>query len=331
MIATYKNLIISIKKEIFYPIYLIQGYENYYIEYYANYIKKNIIKSHNISFNYDVICGKTANISDIINIAKEYPVNSKYRIIIIKNANELKNIDNINNYLLNPILSTILIICYYNGLLNSKSMIFQNCDKKGMILSFNKLNRVGLTKWIYNYCLQNNYHISTNNCNIIINYLENDLIKISLALDKILFFAKNNIVNENNIINIIGFDKKYNIFHLLDAIGDINYHNLFIITDNIYYNDRKCPINIIINNISVFFSKLLVFHELNNITYKEISQILKISHFMVYKYKKWCNNYPVGKIYKIFYILRFYDKKIKLYYNNDNYTLKELICEIFSL
>ena len=113
--TTYEEIVRNIKNKVYSPIYFLMGEEDYYIDRIADYIMDSVLNETEKEFNQTVLYGADTDIATIINGAKRYPMMSKYQVLVVKEAQNLKNLDELVYYLQKPMLSTILVICYKHG------------------------------------------------------------------------------------------------------------------------------------------------------------------------------------------------------------------------
>ena len=107
----------DIKNNTYSPVYLFMGEEEYYIDYLTKLIINNSLQDHEKDFNLNILYGKDTLISDIISISKQYPVMSERKLVVVKEAQDLSkkdaegnSLDDLLNYVNNPLNSTILVL-----------------------------------------------------------------------------------------------------------------------------------------------------------------------------------------------------------------------------
>ncbi len=125
----YKDLLNDIKAKTLKPVYLLHGEEAYYIDKIAEYIETTILTEDEKPFNLSIFYGKDSNMQDIIDTCRRFPMFSNFQLVILREANQLKELkdaryqkelEKLELYLTNPVPSTILIICYKEGTLDKR-------------------------------------------------------------------------------------------------------------------------------------------------------------------------------------------------------------------
>ena len=106
----YQEIITEIDKKNLHPIYFLTGEENYYIDKVTENISKNILTAEEKEFNQSILYGKETDVATIISEAKQFPFGSNHRVVIVKEAQQIRSIDKLETYVKNPLKSTILVI-----------------------------------------------------------------------------------------------------------------------------------------------------------------------------------------------------------------------------
>ena len=129
------NTISEIKNDIklknFSAVYLLMGEEEFFIDQITEVFIDNVLSENEKEFNLNIIYGRDASVDTIVSICKKYPLMSDYQLVIIKEAQDLGNtIENLTNYLKNPLSSTILVINYKYKSMDKRKSIFKLIQKK---------------------------------------------------------------------------------------------------------------------------------------------------------------------------------------------------------
>ena len=115
---TCDEILKELKAKQYRPVYYLMGEEAYYIDLIADYIEDKVLTETEKEFNLTVIYGNETDIASVINAAKRYPMMSEHQVIIVKEAQNLSNIDELSYYLQKPQPSTILVFCHKHGALD---------------------------------------------------------------------------------------------------------------------------------------------------------------------------------------------------------------------
>ncbi|MDX9695597.1 MAG: DNA polymerase III subunit delta [Bacteroidales bacterium] len=331
---TFEQIISDLKNKIYKPIYFLSGEESYFIDLITKYIQDNALSENEKAFNQTIIYGKDVEIAAVINSAKRYPMMANYQVVIVKEAQNIKEIDDLVHYALNPLKSTILVINYKYKTLDKRKKLYKAINDNGVLFESKKLYDNEVPGWINAYLKKKNRTIDPSAGMLITEYLGNDLGKIANELEKLIITLPS---GETNITALhieknIGISKDYNNFELNKALTQKNVLKANRIVNYFANNPKDNPLVVTISMLYSFFSKVLVYHFIKNKTNKqEVAATLKVNPFFVADYEKAAKQYTPKKLVEIIALLREYDLRSKgLNSENtpDGELLKELIYKI---
>ena len=327
----YNEIIKSIDDKKYYNVYFLSGTESYYIDKISDYISKNILNEEEKAFNQAVLYGKETNAKEIISEAKQYPFGSQHRVVVVKEAQHIRNIENLDKYLENPLSSNVLVICYKKKI-DSRKKFFKNLKKNNYLFESNQLYENQIANWINEYCNEKGINITNESCAILAEHLGNNLSKITNELDKLLI----NISNDEKITPTIiekniGISKDYNVFELQNCLGKKNILQSNKIANFLSANSKNNPFVLTISSIFSFFKKVLIYKQISNLDRSRIASTLKINPYFINQYQTASQNYNYNQLKKIFKFIEEYElrsKGIGNYNTTTDSLLKELIFKI---
>jgi len=109
---SYSTIINEIKQRNYQPIYFLYGDEPYYIDRISKKIEEEVLEESQRAFNLSVLYGLETDYKQVIASAKEYPVGADYKVIILKEAQMMRSIAELEPYFVQPNPTTVLVICY---------------------------------------------------------------------------------------------------------------------------------------------------------------------------------------------------------------------------
>lgn len=136
--VTYDDILKELRAKQYRPVYYLMGEESYYIDLIANYIANNILTETEKEFNLTVVYGGDTDIASIINAAKRYPMMSEHQVIIVKEAQSVRNMEELSYYLQKPLTSTILVLCHKHGVLDRRKKLAAEIEKNGVLFESKK-------------------------------------------------------------------------------------------------------------------------------------------------------------------------------------------------
>lgn len=278
----YQDIITQIDNKVFKPVYFLMGEESYYIDKISDYISKNILSTEEKEFNQTTLYGKDIDVSTIVSEAKQFPFGSEYRVVIVKEAQDIRSIDKLESYLDKPSPSTILVICYKYKKIDKRKKFGKELSKKTVLFESKKLYENQVPAWIKNYVTELNCSIDDKSCRILTEYLGSDLSKISNELNKLSLNLKSGeqitpkIIEEN-----IGISKDFNIFELQNALGvkDILKSNRII--KHFSENPKNHPFVLTISSLFSYFQKIMIYHNLKDKSKNSAASALGVNPFFV--------------------------------------------------
>ena len=328
----YKEIISSISNKDFHPVYFLMGGEPFYIDKISDYISDNVLESQEKEFNQSVLYGKEVDVAQIIAEAKQFPFGATHRVVIVKEAQNIKNIDQLESYLDNPQPSTILVMCYKYKKLDKRKKFTKTLEKKALLFESKGLYDNQVPDWIAKYLAEKGYQIEEKASFMLAEFLGTELANISNELDKLMVIVKKeekitaSIVEKN-----IGISKDYNIFEFQQALGSKNILKSNQIVNHFSANPKAHPLVVTLGMLFSFFQKIMTYHSLKDKSKNSVAAQLKVNPYFVQQYNRAAHNYSQNKLFDIFTLLKVYDLKSKGVNNtstNDGELLKELVYKI---
>ena len=187
MDENYTRILKELRNKIYKNIYFLFGDEPYYIDLISDYISKNVLEESERAFNQVTIYGEETDTPAIINTSRRFPMMSNYQVVIIKEAQYLKDLDQLKSYVEAPLSSTILVICYKYKNLDKRTSLYKSLDRSvnAELFHSKKLRDYQVPGWIDNYFREKNITADRNVSMILTEYLGADLSKIVNELNKL--------------------------------------------------------------------------------------------------------------------------------------------------
>jgi DNA polymerase-3 subunit delta len=314
---TFEQILTELKKGQYRPIYFLTGEEPYFIDAISDYIAGNVLLESERAFNQTIMYGKDSNVYSILDAAKRFPMGSAYQVVIVKEAQNLKEIDKLQFYIDKPLKSTILTVCYKDKP-DKRFKIFKNLDKNKDVafLESKKLYENKVPEWINGYLTERGYSIVPVAAALLTEHLGIELSKIINELNKLIITLP---VNEKKITvehieANVGISKEFNVFELNKAVGEKNVLKANRIIDHFSRNPKsgETDLSSVVRTLYAnFFFKLLKYHYLNDKSQFAAASAIGVNPFFVKDYEMAARKYSAPKIIQIISILREYDLKAK--------------------
>jgi DNA polymerase-3 subunit delta len=309
-----KKIIEEIQKGNPAPVYFLMGEEPYYIDRIERFIGDNVLTEDQKGFNQIVVYGKETSVPDIISHARRYPMMSEYQVVIVREAQHLsRTIEQLQGYAQNPQPSTVLVVCYkYKTLDRRKKLIKALREHGGVVFESKKLYENQVSDWIRRVLLGGGYKISHKASALLVEYLGQDLGRISNELDKLKsILPEGSEIDPSVIEKHIGISKDFNNFELKKAIAERDIPKATRIIKYFAENPKENPFVMTISLLNTFFAQLLQYHGLHDHSPKNVARALKVNPYFVHEYQTAARNYPMRKVSLIIGTLREMDLKGK--------------------
>lgn len=247
----------DIRNKVFKPVYLLMGEESYYIDLICETIIENALKDSERDFNQTILYG--ADIDDfaiVVNAAKRFPMMAERQLIVVKEAQNIKGVDNLLYYLQKPLMSTILVICHKNGSLKNKKVV-AGIEKIGVVYESKKLYDNQLPAFINNYVVAKKLSIDPKAASMMADFVGNDLSRLSNELDKLsISLPEGSLrITPEIVERNVGISKDFNNYELLNAIITRNILKATQIIQYFEQNPKNNPLVVTNKCIIQFFFK----------------------------------------------------------------------------
>src|SRR5215470_265326 len=323
------TIIADWKRRNYKPIYWLEGEEEYFIDKVMDYAETQILSESETGFNLTVFYGKDADWANIINACRRYPMLSDKQVVLLKEAQQMRDVDQLEAYIENPLVSTIFVVSYKERKVDGRTKLAKLLKEKGVVLSTKKLYDNQLPEWTEELIESKGHTISRKALMLLVDHIGNDLSRIENEIDKILINlnSKKNIT-EDDVEKYVGVSKDYNVFELQAALASKNLPRAIQIIQYFEANPKAAPIQLILPSLYSFFSKVFMIHGLSTRDEKSVAASLSINPFFIKDYLKAANIYTYPDVEKLLLLLSDYNLK-SIGINNsgtpDASLLKEMV------
>lgn len=331
---TCDEILKSLKNRQYKPIYYLMGEESYYIDLIADYMAKNILSDSEKEFNQTVIYGSDVDIATVINAAKRYPMMSEYQVVIVKEAQSIKNMDELSFYLQKPQLSTILVICHKHGVLDRRKKLTADIEKNGVLFESKKIKEAQLPAFITSYMKRKGVDVEPKSAAMLADFIGTDLSRLVGELEKLIITlpqGKNRVTPEL-IEKNIGISKDFNNFELKSALVEKDIFKVNQIVKYFEENPKTNPIQVTLSLLFNFYANLMLAYYAPEKTEQGVAAQLGLrSTWQSREYLTAMRKYSGIKVMQIIGEIRYCDARSKGVGNssvNDGELLKELVYKI---
>jgi DNA polymerase-3 subunit delta len=322
------------KKKNFKPVYLFEGEESYFIDLLTDYAETKILTESEASFNLTVFYGKDANWVDIINASRRYPMFADRQVVILKEAQQMRDLDKLSQYVDKPLSSTVFIISHKEKKLDGRTALAKMIKDKGEIVSTKKMYENQLPDWTNDLVQSKGYSIAPKALALLIDHIGNDLSRIENEINKMLVnLADRRSISEDDIEKYVGISKEYNPFELQAALAKKNLSKAIQIISYFEANPKAAPIQLILPTLYNLFSKTyMIFGQQSN-DEKQVAANIGVNAFFVKDYMITAKNYGFNGTENALILLHHYNLRsvgVNDTGTSDASLLKEMVVKMMS-
>lgn len=316
------------------PIYYLMGEESYYIDLISDYIAENVLSETEKEFNLTVVYGADVDVATVINAAKRYPMMSEYQVVIVKEAQAIRNLEELTYYLQKPLRSTILVICHKHGTLDRRKKLAAEIEKTGILFESKKIKDAQVPLFIAAYMKKKGIDAEPKASAMLADFIGTDLSRLTGELEKLIITMPKNQkrLTPDQVEKNIGISKDYNNFELRSALVDKDILKANRIIKYFEDNPKTNPIQMTLSLLFNFFSNLMLTYYAPDKSEQGIAAMLGLkTSWQARDYMSAMRRYSGIKTMQIVGDIRYADAKSKGVDNpsmTDGDILRELVFKI---
>lgn len=309
----FQNILSELKNKNYKTVYLLEGEEPYYIDLISDYILENVLTEGEKAFNQTLLYGKDITLDTILTAARRYPMIAERQVVVVREAQNIRDIDELASYVEKPAPSTLLVLCYKYKNIDKRKKLYKAISKHGVYMESKPLYESKIPEWIINYLKTQKLGIEHKAVQMITDHIGNNLQRIVNELDKVIFSAiPGTSITVDDVEKNIGISKEYNAFEFQKALGNKDLYNANRIVNYFIDNEKSNSIQMIVSILVTYFRKVLTYHAIENKNNEsEMAQKLGVNPFFVKDYLTAGRNYTLQKAVLVISLLREYDLRSK--------------------
>ena len=313
---TFEGIMADLKAGNFVPVYYLMGDEPYYIDKIADYIAEHALQPEDRDFNQTVMFGSDVNAAQVADLARRYPMMAERQVVIVKEAQNIKQTDQLEKYFKQPMPSTILVMCHKNGTIDGRKREYVKAIKQaGVLFESKKMRDRDLLPFIERYLQSREVSIDPKSTQMIADAIGADLSRLTSELDKVVLSlpAESRRVTPQVVEDQIGVSKEFNAFELRDAIVNRNVYKANQIIKYFDENPKAGSIYAFLPMLFNFFQNLIIaFYSPNRASQESVAEWLELrSPWAAKDYMTGMRNFSAMKVMQIIDKIREIDAKSK--------------------
>ncbi len=316
----------------FRPVYWLEGEEDYYIDQLVQVAEHQLLTESEAGFNLTIFYGREANWADIVNACMRYPMFAERQVVLLKEAQQMKDLDKLEGYISQPLASTVFVVAHKEKKVDGRSKLAKLLKEKTELLQTKKMYDNQLPAWTEKLVSSKGYGITQKALHLLVDHIGNDLSRIDNEIDKLLLnLAGRKQITEDDIESYVGVSKEFNVFELQEALARKDMPKAIRIIQYFESNPKAGPIQMVLPALYNFFSKVFQVYGVPSRDEKSIASAIGVSPFFVKDYLAAANRYDYAGIERVLLLLHDYNLKsvgINAPSGSDASLMKELVAKM---
>lgn len=325
----FEGIISNIRNKIYHPVYLLSGEEPYFIDMISDFIEENVLDDTEKEFNQTILYGRDVDVPTIIENVKRFPMMANHQVVIIKEAQDIKKIADLADYVSKPLESTILVLCHKYKKIDKRTSFYKAVNKTGVFFESKKLYENKIPQWIEKQLKDKGYRISPKASMLLTEHIGADLSKLRNEIEKLVINLKpGSLIDDAAIEENIGISKDFNIFELQKALGDRDVLRANKIAKYFAANEKEHPMVLSIGGLSNYFTRILKYHFIKDKSRNNVASVLGVHPYFIVDYQKGAQKYNYTQLKNVISYIHEYDLKSKGLGSTNNVRGGELLKEL---
>ena len=314
--AQCRKILEDVRKGIFSPVYLLMGKEPYYPDLVCNAIIENALDESERDFNQTICYGADTDVDTVVTAARRYPMFAERQLVVVKEAQNLKKIDDLAVYCDKPLDTTVLVICLHGDSVDKRKALYKAVSKIGTVVESNELRDYEIARWIVSFYASRGLKIAPDAAALLGEYAGTDLSKIAVETDKMLKNLPEGAVTVTvwDIEKNVGISRQYSIFELTKELSYRNSGKALKIASYIGAAP-KFALPMAVSALFTHFYRILKYHALlmssPHPTQEQKARVLGVNPYFIGEYDRAVAAYPLRKCMAVIALLKEYDFKGK--------------------
>lgn len=311
-----RELVSQARNGIFKPVYLLMGDEPFYPDMVCEAVVQNALDESERDFNQSIFYGADTDAETVMTTARRYPVFAGRQLVVVKEAQMMKSLEDLSVYCSRPLDSTVLVICMHGASADKRKSLYKSVSKIGVVVESNSLRDYEIPRWISSYYAGRGLQIAPDAAALLGEYAGTDLSKIAVETDKLMKNLPEGTVRvaAGDIEKNVGISRQYSIFELTRELSLKNAPKALRIAAYIGASP-KFAMPMAVSALFTHFYRILKYEALlvgnprpgNDMKAK----VLGVNPYFFAEYDKAVANYPLKKCMSVISLLKEFDYKGK--------------------
>lgn len=329
-----EKILTDLKKGNYKPVYWLEGEEDFFIDQIIHFAENGILSESEAGFNLTIFYGRDTAWPDLINTCRKYPMFSERQVVILKEAQSMKDIEKLEAYVEKPLASTLLFVGYKGKKLDGRTKLAKLLKDKAVLYQTKKLYDRDLPEWTTNLVKSKGYTLTNKALLLLIDHIGNDLARLNSEVNKLTLNLKDRTnITEDDVETFVGISKDFNVFELQQAIAHRDLYKAIRIIQYFEANPKAAPIQMILPALYSFFSKVHMIYSVPARDEKTVAAAIGVAPFFIRDYLQTAAKFSSQEIEKALLLLHHYNlRSIGVHDagNSDGMLLKEMVVKMIA-
>lgn len=302
------KIIADWKQKKFKPVYWLQGEEDYFIDQLVQYAEHEILPPEEAGFNLSIFYGRDTDWATVVNACKRYPMFAERQVVLLKEAQHMKDIEKLESYIVAPLASTLLVVAYKGKSIDKRTKLSNQLKTHTELFTSEKIKDYKMQEWIAGLVKRRGFTTSPKCIALLEEHIGNDLSRIANEIDKLsLNLGSKKKIDEEDIEKYIGISKEYNVFELQDAIGNKDLAKAIKIIRYFESNPKAAPIQQALPALHSFISKVYSVYGQNDQSDAALKPLFYFNVHAVQQCRQMMKNYGYSGVEKLILLMHHYN------------------------
>ncbi len=307
-----KEIIDSVKAGRFAPVYLLMGDEPYYPELVCQAIIDNCLQDFEKDFNETICYGPDVSASQIVTTARRFPMMAERQLVVVKEAQQMKGLEELAVYCAEPLESTVLVLLMHKASADKRKSLYKSVQKSGVVVDSPAIRDYEISNWISSYYSSRGLRIEPQAAALLGESAGTELSVIAAETEKLLRNLPEGCteVRVEDVEKNVGISRQYSIFELTRELSLKNAAKALKIATHIG-TAAKFAMPMAVSALYTHFYRLLKYEAAlakdPRMGQQERAAVLGVNPFFLREYDAAVRNYPVPSAMKVIAMLCEFD------------------------
>ena len=310
-----RELLEDVRRGIFKSVYLLMGEEPYYPDLLCDAIVDNCLQEWEKDFNQSIFYGGEVNAETVITAARRFPMMAERQLVVLKEAQQMKSLEELSLYCQQPLESTVLVILLHGASADKRRALYKSVQKSGVVVESALLRDYELPQWIQAFYQGKGLRIHPEAALLLAESAGTDLGKIAVETDKLLKNLPEGVqeISVEDVEKNVGVSRQFSVFELTKCLSFREGAKALKIASYMGQAPRFA-LPMAVAPLYTHFYRILKYHALlqkGKLAPGEAAQKLGVNPYFMKEYDIAVRNYPLERCRRVISLLSEYDYKGK--------------------